>query len=123
MAVTDIALCSFCLRSSNEVKKMVAGLGVYICNECVGLCSLLVDTPTAAGAPGAVEWAAPWELETDLDQVLGSLSRIAAASDQVGRSLIGWVRKARHLGASWARVGETLGMTRQSAWERFSGEE
>ena len=27
------------------------------------------------------------------------------------------------LGATWARIGETLGMSRQSAWERFAGEE
>ena len=46
-----------------------------------------------------------------------------SVSGRRSRSLIGWVRKARHLGASWARVGETLGMTRQSAWERFSGED
>ena len=31
--------------------------------------------------------------------------------------------RARALGAIWARIGEALGMTRQSAWERFSGEE
>jgi hypothetical protein len=29
--------CSFCGKSKDEVKKMVAGLGVYICNECVSL--------------------------------------------------------------------------------------
>jgi len=33
------------------------------------------------------------------------------------------VRRARALGVTWARIGETLGMARQSAWERFSGEE
>jgi hypothetical protein len=33
------------------------------------------------------------------------------------------VHRARALGATWARIGEALGMTRQSAWERFSGEE
>lgn len=36
---------------------------------------------------------------------------------------VGLVLKARALGVTWARIGETLGMTRQSAWERFSGEE
>jgi hypothetical protein len=41
----------------------------------------------------------------------------------VEQHLTGWVRRARALGATWARIGEALGMTRQSAWERFSGEE
>jgi hypothetical protein len=42
---------------------------------------------------------------------------------QVEQHLTGWVRRARELGATWARIGESLGMARQSAWERFSGEE
>jgi len=33
------------------------------------------------------------------------------------------MRKARLLGATWARIGAALDMTRQSAWERFSSEE
>lgn len=34
-----------------------------------------------------------------------------------------WVGKARSLGTTWAQVGTALGTTRQSAWERFSGED
>ena len=44
-------------------------------------------------------------------------------SAQVEQNLTGWVRRARALGVTWARIGAALGMTRQSAWERFSGEE
>lgn len=33
------------------------------------------------------------------------------------------VAKARTRGITWTRIGAALGMTRQSAWERFSGEE
>ena len=31
-------LCSFCGKSQRQVKKLIAGPGVYICNECVDLC-------------------------------------------------------------------------------------
>jgi hypothetical protein len=41
----------------------------------------------------------------------------------VEQNLTGWVRRAGELGVTWARIGAALGMTRQSAWERFSGEE
>ncbi|MFF5262568.1 hypothetical protein ACFY4C_26835 [Actinomadura viridis] len=34
-----------------------------------------------------------------------------------------WVRELRRRGVTWARIGQALGITRQSAWERFSGEE
>jgi hypothetical protein len=55
--------------------------------------------------------------------VLEILPLVAAAGTQVEQNLMGWVGRARALGATWARIGEALGMTRQSAWERFSGEE
>lgn len=35
--------CSFCGKSQDEVKKIVAGPGVYICNECVDLCKEIMD--------------------------------------------------------------------------------
>ena len=34
--------CSFCGKSQSQVKKLVAGPGVYICNECVELCNEIV---------------------------------------------------------------------------------
>jgi hypothetical protein len=48
---------------------------------------------------------------------------MAAAGAQVESNLTRFVKKARELGATWAAIGASLGMTRQSAWERFSGEE
>lgn len=39
----DFLRCSFCGKSQNQVKKLIAGPGVYICNECVGLCNEIID--------------------------------------------------------------------------------
>lgn len=39
--------CSFCGKSEDQVKKMVAGPGVYICNECIDLCKDIVDEELA----------------------------------------------------------------------------
>jgi len=64
-----------------------------------------------------------WEEDLDLDGVLASLPRMAAAGAQVESNLSRFVQRARELGATWAAIGTSLGMTRQSAWERFSGEE
>jgi ClpX C4-type zinc finger len=120
-AVTEqpaIAACSFCLKPQTEVRRLVAGPGVFICDGCVALCAQLVDGPSSP-APHL----AAWDHAVSVDEALASLPRIAAAGAQVEQHLAGWVRKARALGATWARIGEALGMTRQSAWERFSGEE
>ena len=35
--------CSFCGKSQDEVNKLVAGPGVYICNECIDLCKEIID--------------------------------------------------------------------------------
>lgn len=36
-------VCSFCGKSQDQVKKIVAGPGVYICNECIDLCKEIID--------------------------------------------------------------------------------
>lgn len=113
-----IASCSFCGKPNTEVAALVAGPGVYICDECVALCQQVI-----ADRPARVPQLAPWQAVTDLEAVLENLPRIAKAAGLVEETLTGWVRRARELGATWARIGEALGMTRQSAWARFSGEE
>lgn len=113
-----IDACSFCLKPKTEVRRLVAGPGVFICDECVALSAQLMDAPSVP-----TPHLAAWEHAVSVDEVLANLPRIAAAGAQVEEHLTGWVRRARALGATWARIGEALGMTRQSAWERFSGEE
>jgi hypothetical protein len=121
MAVTEervIASCSFCLKTNHEVGRLVAGPGVYICDECVDLCRQIIENPPSL-PPGLTSW----DEDLDLEAVLASLPRMAAAGAQVESNLSHWVLKARELGATWAAIGLALGMARQSAWERFSGEE
>jgi hypothetical protein len=114
-----IASCSFCGKPNTAVKNLIAGPGLYICDECVGLCVVILEGKLDSELPRI----APWDQERTLDELLDALPGIARASAQVEEQLGHWVRKARQLGATWARVGEALGMARQSAWERFSGEE
>ena len=49
-----IASCSFCGKPNTEVAKLVAGPGVYICNECVALSQQVIDADTRPpGGPAA----------------------------------------------------------------------
>jgi ATP-dependent Clp protease ATP-binding subunit ClpX len=41
-------LCSFCGKSQRQVKKLIAGPGVYICDECIDLCNEIIDEELAA---------------------------------------------------------------------------
>ena len=40
-------MCSFCGKSHSEVKKLIAGPGVYICNECIEVCSTILEKELA----------------------------------------------------------------------------
>jgi hypothetical protein len=125
--------CSFCAKSQFDVVKLVAGPGVYICNECVDLCTQIIaqELDRKGGRPG--ETAAPaksqvppalkaWDGLSDQD-LLAEMVRAHGAHENVDRAVAQHVAALRARGISWARIGEALGMTRQSAWERFSGEE
>ncbi|MEU6408602.1 ClpX C4-type zinc finger protein [Microbispora sp. NPDC046933] len=116
LAEQDIR-CSFCGKPKSAVGKMIAGAGVHICNECVGLCSAILE----AESPAAPE--VPWPDTMTDEQILEFLPRIAAVGAQVEDNLRVWVHRLRDRSVTWARIGAALGMTRQSAWERFSGEE
>ena len=51
-------LCSFCGKSQRQVKKLIAGPGVYICDECIDLCNEIIDEEfAAAGVSGPGESA------------------------------------------------------------------
>ncbi|WP_424315919.1 ATP-dependent Clp protease ATP-binding subunit ClpX [Haloferula sp.] len=45
---SNLTMCSFCGKSHSEVKKLIAGPGVYICNECVDVCSNILDKELSA---------------------------------------------------------------------------
>ena len=110
--------CSFCAKREHEIDQMVAGPGVYICNECVRLCTELF----AAGKGHDSDAEVPYWQSMNDDQLLDQLPRIASVATQVEDNLRVWVQRARDRGISWSRIGQAIGMARQSAWERFSAE-
>jgi hypothetical protein len=109
--------CSFCTKPADQVETLVAGAGVFICNECVELCALVIATKRSSGQEIRVQI---WD-EIDDQALLDHLPRIEAVRNQVDDDLRAWVSEARRRELSWERIGEALGMKRQSAWERFAG--
>lgn len=69
------AKCSFCGKRQEEVQKLIAGPGVYICNECVHLCNLIIkeeDGPPVktAADKGLENLPKPKEIKAALDQYI-----------------------------------------------------
>lgn len=114
--------CSFCAKPETAIAKLIAGPGIYICNECVERCNQILGSAADQPADAEPPELTYWQSMTD-QQLLDQLPKIAAVAAQVEGSLTIWVRRVRSRGVSWARIGEALDMTRQSAWERFSDRE
>jgi ATP-dependent Clp protease ATP-binding subunit ClpX len=114
--------CSFCAKPSSEVEKVIAGPGVYICNVCVALCSDILQNEQRKPSAPPTQLPA-WEESMTDEQLLDLLPRIAAVGEQTEASIQRLVTILRERRVTWARIGAALQVTRQSAWERFSGEE
>jgi len=65
----EILRCSFCGKSQNEVKKLIAGPSVYICNECIDICNEIInDDEQAENATIRTTLPKPQEIKSFLDE-------------------------------------------------------
>ncbi len=65
----DLLKCSFCGKSQKQVKKLIAGPGVYICDECIDLCNEIIEEELSEGSE--LKWdelPKPREIFDYLDQ-------------------------------------------------------
>jgi ATP-dependent Clp protease ATP-binding subunit ClpX len=78
----DLLKCSFCGKSQKQVKKLIAGPGVYICDECIDLCNEIIEEELSESSDlGFDELPKPREIYEFLDQyVIGQDSAKKALS-------------------------------------------
>ena len=108
--------CSFCGKSQHKVEKLIAGPGCFICDECVGLCDKVLAGEPLPGAP--YSGFKPLERPTeDLLELLPSVNFATEASRNFLQSVVETLRGRE---VSWQVIADQLGVSRQSAWERFS---
>src|SRR5262245_2970162 len=109
--------CSFCGKSQHKVARLIAGPGVFICDECVGLCNDILDPP--AGEP---KLPVPLEdlASMPTDRLLHRLKIHGVVFEDARHALQETVDTLRSRDVSWAAIGEALGVSRQAAWDRFS---
>ena len=66
---SDLLKCSFCGKSQKQVKKLIAGPGVYICDECIDLCNEIIEEELAESSElGLDELPKPREIFDFLEQ-------------------------------------------------------
>jgi ATP-dependent Clp protease ATP-binding subunit ClpX len=66
---SDLLKCSFCGKTQKQVKKLIAGPGVYICDECIELCNeIIVEELAETSTLGLAELPKPQAIFEFLDQ-------------------------------------------------------
>ena len=66
---SDLLKCNFCGKTQKQVKKLIAGPGVYICDECIELCNeIIIEELQESSALGLQELPKPQEIYDFLDQ-------------------------------------------------------
>ena len=108
--------CTFCGRSHQEVAKLIAGPGVYICDACVGLCNGILADERYQDTEGG--WQG-WQSMSD-GELLETLPGTLKSAKNVREGLQARVNELRRREVSWSRIGDALSMSRQAAWERFA---
>jgi ATP-dependent Clp protease ATP-binding subunit ClpX len=65
----ELLTCSFCGKSQNDVRKLIAGPGVYICNECIDICNEIInDDEQTAATTTRTSLPKPAEIKSFLDE-------------------------------------------------------
>jgi len=63
----DNLFCSFCGKNQSEVRKLIAGPAVYICDECIQLCSEIIEEESEKDSPATDRILTPKEIKEKLD--------------------------------------------------------
>ncbi len=96
-----VLYCSFCGKSQHEVKKLIAGPSVFICDECIELCNDIIRDEVPADAAGAKaarsDLPFPAEIKSSLDQyVIGQ----DVAKRTLSVAVYNHYKRLKHMGAS-----------------------
>ncbi len=94
-----VLYCSFCGKSQHEVKKLIAGPSVFICDECIELCNDIIRDEAPAEGAGAKtaksELPTPAEIKNSLDQyVIGQ----ETAKRTLSVAVYNHYKRLKHLG-------------------------
>ena len=98
----ELLKCSFCGKSQKQVKKLIAGPGVYICDECIELCNEIIEEElTEAPELGLEELPKPRELSAFLDEYIVGQDR---AKEILSVAVYNHYKRVQHGGRSEGEV-------------------
>ena len=85
-----VLYCSFCGKSQHEVKKLIAGPSVFICDECIELCNDIIRDEVPADNAGATPFAMKSDLPSVPSDIKLSLDEYVIGQDVAKRTSCRW---------------------------------
>lgn len=113
-----IASCSFCGRPNTSVQRLVAGPGVYICDECVALSAVIVVDAARGSAEESSRRRSEY-YDRSTEDILAMLPALRLSADRIEGESSGWIHRLRTRGADWQTISGALGMDVDAARRRF----
>ncbi|WP_153348968.1 ClpX C4-type zinc finger protein [Nocardia aurantia] len=105
--------CSFCGKPHTTVAKLVAGPGVYICDECVALSANIIDDSAGTGSARSSRPDYPTA------DILAMLPVLLRSAERVEAELTGWIGRLREQQIEWQAIAAAMGMSVETARLRF----
>ena len=97
----ELVKCSFCGKSQKQVKKLIAGPGVYICDECIDLCNEIIDEEfTQQAEVGLEQLPVPRDIRAFLDEYVVGQDQ---AKKVLAVAVFNHYRRIRHKGQPGAK--------------------
>jgi hypothetical protein len=113
-----IASCSFCGKPDTAVQRLVAGPGVYICDQCVELsAAVIADAARSTAEESSRRRSQHYDRSTE--DILAMLPALVRIADRVQSELAGWISRLRDRGTDWQTIADAAGVTTDSARQRF----
>jgi hypothetical protein len=113
-----IVSCSFCGKPDSKVQQLVAGPGVYICNECVELSTTIIEDAAHTSAEESARRRSQF-YDRSPEDVLAMLPALARSAARVEAELAGWIGRLREQGTDWQTIAGAAGMSADAARQRF----
>ncbi len=110
-----VLYCSFCGKSQHEVKKLIAGPSVFICDECIELCNDIIRDEVPADGPAAraakSDLPIPSEIKSSLDQyVIGQ----EVAKRTLSVAVYNHYKRLKHIGAAGAGAKDEVELSKSN---------
>lgn len=119
MSEDVIASCSFCGKPNTAVQRLVAGPGVYICNECVQLSASIIED-AARTTPEESSRRRSQYYSRSSEDILAMLRPLVGTADRIEAELAAWIDRLRAGGTDWAAIAGATGMSIDAVRQRFA---